>query len=57
VGVPEEDVVGKQAAAVVSLAVGVPEGDMVGKENGAVRICSRRWPQDCQPRRWQIREW
>ena len=54
---PEEDVVGKQAAAVVSLAVGVPEGDMVGKENGAVRICSRRWPQDCQPRRWQIREW
>ena len=32
---PEEDVVGKQAAAVVSLAVGVPKGDMVGKQDGA----------------------
>jgi len=26
----------------------VPEEDVVGKQDGAVRIGSRRWPQECQ---------
>jgi len=56
VGVPEEDVVGKQDGAGCNRAVGVPEEDVVGKQDGAVRIGSRRGPQECRPRRWQIRE-
>ena len=32
---PEKDEVGKQAAAVVILAVGMPEEDVVGRQDGA----------------------
>jgi len=54
VGVPEEDVLGKQygtvpAEEVVGKEDGVPEGDVVGKQDGAVRLRSRRWAQKCQP--------
>jgi len=48
VGVLEEYVVGKEDGAGCNRAVGVPEEDVVGKQNGAVRIGSRRRPQECQ---------
>jgi hypothetical protein len=35
VGVPEEDVVGKQDSAGCKGAVGEPEDDMIGKQDGA----------------------
>jgi len=47
VGVPEE-VVGKQDGAGCNRAVGVPEEDLFGKQDGAVRIGSRRRPQEFQ---------
>ena len=47
-GVSEEDVVGKQNGACCNPDGGVPEEDVVGKQDGAVRIGSRRWPQECQ---------
>jgi len=46
--VPDEDVVGKKYVACCNRDVGVPEVDVFGKQDGAVRIGSRRWPQDCQ---------
>jgi len=48
VGVPEENVVGKQNGACRNPDGGVPEKDVVGEQDGAVRIGSRRWPQDCK---------
>jgi hypothetical protein len=48
VGVPEEDVVGKQDCAGCNRAYGVPEEDVVGKQNGAAMIGSRGWAQECQ---------
>ena len=47
-GVSEEDVVGKQNVACSNPDGGVPEEDVVGKQDVAVRIGSRRWPQECQ---------
>jgi len=48
VGVSEEGVVGKQNGACCNPDGGVPEEDVVGIQDGAVRIGSRRWPQECQ---------
>jgi len=47
VGVPEEEVVGKQNGACCNPDGGVPEEDVVRKQEGAVRIGSR-WPNECQ---------
>ena len=40
--------VGKQNGACRNQDGGVPEEDVVGKQDGAVKIGSRRWPQECQ---------
>ena len=47
-GVSEEDVVGKQNVACCNPDRGVPEEDVVGKQDGALKIGSRRWPQEGQ---------
>ena len=48
VGVPEEEVVGKQEGARSTEPTEGLRKTWVEK-NGAVRIGSRRWPQECQP--------
>ena len=48
VGVPEEDVVGKENGASCNPDGRVPEEDVVGKLDGAVKIGSRWWPQEYQ---------
>ena len=39
---------GKQNGTCCNPDGGVPEDDVVGKQAGAVKIGSRRWPQECQ---------
>jgi len=44
-----KEVLGKQDGAGYYRAYGGSEDDVVGNQDGAVRIRSRRWPQECQP--------
>ena len=46
-GVPKEDMVGKQNGACCNPDGGVLEEDVVGKQDGVLRIGSRMWPQEC----------
>jgi hypothetical protein len=43
-------VLGEEDGAGCYRAYGGSEEDVVGKKEGAVRIRSRKWPQECEPR-------